>query len=104
MKHVGRSLRGAAQLAPLPGEALRIGLRSGSLAFASGPDLCYLLLVFQRLRWIKALLDPFHGGALFIAFGNLLADELFECREGGRCPVAFMILVCFQAGHWGGNP
>src|ERR1700730_8894565 len=91
MQHIGRSICSAAHLAPLPGEALLIGLQSGDLAFASGPDLCHLVLTFQGLRWIKALLDPFHGVVLDITdFGNLFGNESFECREGGRRPVAFM--------------
>jgi hypothetical protein len=93
MQHVGRSLRGAAQLAPYPGEALRVGLWSGSLAFASGPVFCHLVLAFQGLSRIKSFLDLFHGGALVFTFGNLIGDELFECRAVGGRPVAFVILI-----------
>jgi hypothetical protein len=95
MKHVGRAIRGAAQLAPLPGEALLIGVRRGGLAFASCPNLCQLVLVFafQCLRWIKALLDSFHGAAPNLAFGNLCGDEQFEFREGVAAPGAIRKLT-----------
>ena len=96
MQYVGRSLRSAAHLAQLPDLILFIGLWSGRLAFASGPDLRHLVLAFQGLRWIKALLDPFHGGALFIAFGNLLGDEPFEVLERGSRPVADGSLIAFK--------
>jgi hypothetical protein len=62
MQHVGRSLRSAAHLAPLPGEARRKGLWSGGLVCASGPNLRHLVLAFEGLRWIKALLDASRGG------------------------------------------
>src|ERR1700738_3953435 len=106
MKHVRSSLRGAARLAPLPAKASLIGLWSGRLAFASGPNLRHLVLACQGGRWIKpairglrrieALLDPPHGGAPGFTFGNLLGDEPFECREAGRRPVAFTNLICFR--------
>src|SRR5580700_477111 len=97
MKHVGRTLGGAAQLAPLPGEALLIGLPRGRLAFASGPILCHLVLAFQGLRWVKALTDPFHVGTHFVTFGNVHSDALFEFRERGRWPVAFRSFIRFRA-------
>ena len=77
------------------GEVLLIDLGSGEIAFVSGPDLRHLVIAVQGLRGIKALLDLFHGGALVRAFGNLLGDKQFECREGVRRPVAFMNLIFF---------
>ena len=94
MQHVGRSLRGTTDFAPFPDEARRIETSGeGELAFACGPNLSHLVLTLQGLRWIEALLDPYHG----VAPDIILGDKQFECREGARRPVAFRNLICFRA-------
>src|SRR5271154_4289568 len=74
VNHVTRHFGSATLLPPYSGDARFVDNRAGGRACLILPVLRHFVLSVQGLRWIEALIDPFHGGPPRIAFWNLLGD------------------------------